>query len=98
MRPQRLRNTLVTRSDMSATRQTRSHTFSLSFTLAMAGVVFCVAGLSGYDLMTRAMLLAEERWVDGVIWWEVYFGAGFALGAMYFGRTADRIARQGADR
>ena len=93
MLPGKLRSQVE--SAMSAAPKTRSHTFQLSFTLAMAGVVFCVAGISGYDLATRALLPAEERWADGVIWWEVYFGAGFALGAVYFGRTADRIARQG---
>jgi hypothetical protein len=75
---------------MSAAPKTRSHTFQLSFTLAMAGVLFCVAGITGYDFATRMTPSAHRS-----SWCEVYFGAGFALGAVYFGRTADRIARQG---
>lgn len=80
---------------MSVAKENRAHTFQLAFTLAMAGVVFCAAGVAGYDLGKRALLLAEDRWADGVIWWEIYFGIGFALGAVYFGKTADRIAKRG---
>lgn len=61
----------------------------------MAGVVFCAAGIGGYDLGRRDMLLAEDGWAGGVVWWEIYFGIGFALGALYFGMTADRIAKRG---
>lgn len=75
--------------------ESRSHTFHLAFTLAIAGVMFCAAGIAGYDLAKRAMLLAEDRWADGVIWWEIYFGTGFATGAVYFAMTADRIAKRG---
>ena len=80
---------------MSAAQKTTSHTFQLAFTFAMAGVLLCAAGFAGYDLGKRALLLAEDRWADGVIWWEVYFGAGFALGGIYFGKMADRIAQDG---
>lgn len=72
-----------------------SRVFHLAFTLALVGIVFCAAGVAGYDLEKRALLLAEDRWAGGVIWWEIYFGAGFALGAIYFGKSADRIARRG---
>ena len=80
---------------MSETQKSRSHTFQLAFTLAIAGMVFCAAGIAGYDLRKRAVLLAEDRWADGVIWWEIYFGTGIAIGAVYFAMTADRIARRG---
>ena len=79
---------------MSEAQKNRSHTFHLAFTLAMAGMVFCAAGIAGYDLGKRALLLAEDRWADGVIWWEIYFGIGFAIGAVYFAKTADRIAKR----
>jgi hypothetical protein len=73
----------------------RSHPFHLTFSLALVGIVFCAAGVAGYDLGQRALLLAEDQWADGVIWWEIYFGTGFAIGALYFGITADRIAKRG---
>lgn len=59
---------------MSVAQENRAHTFQLAFTLAVVGIVFCVAGIAGYDLGKRAVLLAEDRWADGVIWWEIYFG------------------------
>jgi hypothetical protein len=80
---------------MSAPQDGRSHTVVLAFTLALAGLVFCAAGLAGYDLGTRAVLLAEERWVGGIIWWEVYFGTGFVVGAVHFAKTAELIAPRG---
>jgi hypothetical protein len=83
------------RRQSSPGRNSQSHTFQLAFTLAVAGVLFCAAGLAGFDLGKRALLLAEDRWADGVIWWEIYFGIGFTVGAVHFGKTADRIARRG---
>jgi hypothetical protein len=80
---------------MSELQEHRARTFQLAFTLAMAGVIFCAAGVAGYDLGKRALLIVEDRWADGVIWWEIYFGIGFAAGAVYFGTTADRIAGRG---
>ena len=76
-------------------KENRALTFQLAFTLALAGIVFCAAGVVGYNLGMRALLLAENRWVDDVIWWQIYFGIGFAVSAAYFARTADRIARRG---
>jgi hypothetical protein len=80
---------------MSEAQENRSGTFRLAFTLAMAGVAFCAAGIAGYDLGKGALLLAEDQWADGVIWWEIYFGIGFAFGAWYFRKTADRIGTRG---
>ncbi len=80
---------------MSEGPENRSRTFQLAFTLAVAGILFCAAGIAGYDLEKRALLLTEDRWADGVIWWEIYFGIGFTLGAVHFGKTADRIAKRG---
>lgn len=37
----------------------RSHPFRLAFTFAMAAVVLCTAGIAGYDLGKRALLLAD---------------------------------------
>ena len=87
--------TLHSERAMSVAQENRAHTFQLAFTLAVAGILFCAAGVAGYDLGKRALLLAEDRWADGVIWWEVYFGIGFTLGAVHFGKTADRIAKRG---
>lgn len=38
------------------------------------------------------LVVLEDGWTDGVLWWEIYCGTGFALGAVYFAKTADRIA------
>jgi hypothetical protein len=75
--------------------ENRAHTFQLAFTLAVVGIVFCAAGVAGYDLGNSAFLLAADRSADDVIWWEIYFGIGFAVGAVYLGKTADRIAKRG---
>lgn len=80
---------------MSKPKENRALTFQLAFTLAVVGIAFCAAGVVGYDLGSRGLLLAEDGWADGIIWWQIYFGIGFAVGAAYFGKTADRIARRG---
>ena len=49
---------------MSAAQENRAHTFQLAFTLTMAGVVFCAAGIAGYDFGKRALLLTEDRWTE----------------------------------
>ena len=71
----------------------RALIFQLAFTFTITSVVLCAAGIVGYDLGERALLLAEDRWADGVIWWEIYFGAGSAIAAVYFAKSADQIAK-----
>ena len=80
---------------MNGAHENRSRPFHLAFTLALVGIVLCAAGVAGYDLGQRALLVAEDRWADGVIWWEIYFETGFAVGALYFGTMADRVAKRG---
>ena len=73
----------------------RSARFRLALAFAIAGVTLCAAGLAGVDLGFGTLLFAEERRGDDIIWWEVYFGGGFALGAVFFGMMADRVAGRG---
>jgi hypothetical protein len=52
----------------------------------MAGL-FLVTGLMGYSLSHGFF---EGAWTDGIVWWEIQFGAVFALLAVYCWRKALR--------
>ena len=72
----------------------RSGPFRLALAFAIAGVVLCAAGFAGVDLGMGTLLSAQDYRGDDIIWWEVYFGGGFSLGAVFFGTMANRVARR----
>ena len=74
--------------------ENRSGSFRLAVTFAVAGVLLCAAGFAGVDVGIGTFLFAEDRQGDGIIWWEVYFGSGFSLGAVFVGTMANRVARR----
>ena len=66
------------------------HPLWLAFSMTSAALLFLTSGAIGYRLDRQNALLAGNRWVDGVIWWEVHLGAVFALLAVLFWRAAIR--------
>ena len=60
-----------------------------AFSTTFAALLFLVAGSVGFRLDRHTVLVSGTRWSDAVIWWEIAWGAMFAV-AVIFWRLAIR--------
>jgi hypothetical protein len=56
------------------------------FSTGFAGLLFFIAGLSGWDLKYSHGWLQGTNWVDVPIWWEVILGSGLLMLAVFWAR------------
>lgn len=56
------------------------------FSVGFAGLLFFVAGLTGWDLRYSHGWFQGTKWVDGAVWWQVAVGGGLLVLAVFFAR------------
>jgi hypothetical protein len=54
-------------------------------------VVFLVAGSMGLTIGKSDWSFVSAAWSDGVVWWEIFYGAVSLLLAVYFWRRGLRV-------
>jgi hypothetical protein len=56
------------------------------FNAAAAGLLFFIAGISGWDLRYSHGWFQGTKWVEGPLWWQVSLGFGLLLLAGFWAR------------
>ena len=56
------------------------------FSVGVAGLLFFIAGLTGWDLQYSHGWFRGTKWVEGPIWWEIGLGAGLLVLALFWAR------------
>lgn len=57
-----------------------------AFTATAIAIVFLVSGTIGCTIEKNNWSFITLSWSDGVVWWEIFYGAVASLFAVYFWR------------
>lgn len=63
-----------------------------AFTLTAAGLLFLVPGTIGLTISKRNWSFLRGTWSEGVVWWEIFYGAVALVFAAYFWRKGLQTA------
>jgi hypothetical protein len=62
------------------------HPLHVAFTATAFGILFVVAGAMGLTIGRSNWSMVRGTWSDGVVWWEIGYGAIALLFALHFWR------------
>jgi hypothetical protein len=80
----------------AAGRKSQSFTYTplgYAFSWTFGAALFLVSGLAGYRLDRRGPFLADWRWSEDYIWWQIRMGLVLACAALWFWRKGLREIR-----
>ena len=69
----------------------RQHPLQTAFTLTTIAAVLIVSGAVGLTIGPSNWSFVSGTWSDGVVWWEIFYGAAVLLPAVYFWRKGLRL-------
>lgn len=69
------------------------HPLHVAFTATAFGILFLVAGAIGLTIGKSNWSIVRGTWSDGVVWWEIAYGAVALLFAVYFWRKGLQTER-----